>query len=96
MPAPTPVVDLAVHIASLVIHVRPSHLPAFQHWLQTSPDPAVGVELHAASEQGKLVVVVEAGDEKRILTLMDVIREQPGVLNTALVYHEIIQAEIKD
>jgi nitrate reductase NapAB chaperone NapD len=84
------------HIASLVIHVRPQYLPALQQWLSNPAVMGVEIEIHAAGEQGKVVVVVEAENEQCILTLMDSLREQQGVLNTSLVYHEIIHEEFKD
>jgi nitrate reductase NapD len=96
MPAQPQRNNSPAHIASLVIHVRPQYLPALHHWLSNSAVVGVEIEIHAASEQGKVVVVVEAENEQRILTLMDSLREQQGVLNTSLVYHEIIHEEFKD
>jgi nitrate reductase NapD len=84
------------HIASLVIHARPQYLPAIQQWLRVPAVVGVDIEIHAASEQGKVVVVVEAESEQCILMLMDSLRELQGVLNTSLVYHEIIHEEFKD
>jgi len=47
-----------------------------------------GLELHQESPSGKLVVVLEAEHESRILAAIDHIQQLPGVLNAALVYHE--------
>lgn len=79
----------ALHIASIIAHVQPAALQRIRQWLETQP----GVEIHAASDQGKLVVVIEAAQEQAILDLIDSITAQPGALNAALVYHEILQEE---
>lgn len=82
-----------VHIASIVIHVRPHHLAGVKDWIVAYSDVQLQAEIHAESEQGKLVVVLETENEKYILNLIDRVQEQTGVLNAALVYHEIINEE---
>ena len=78
-----------VHIASVIAHVQPFAVLDIQRWLETKP----GVEIHAVSDQGKLVIVIEAAQEQAILNLIDDITAQPGALNAALVYHEILNEE---
>ena len=78
-----------LHIASLVIHVRPDNLTELKHWLLSQD----GVEVHAESAQGKLVVVMETAEQQHILNLIDTANVQPGVLNAALVYHETLTEE---
>ena len=77
------------HIASLVAHVRPPQLSDIKHWLLQQPL----VEIHGESTQGKLVILAESLNEKTIADLLDQLRQQHGVLNAALVYHEILSAE---
>ena len=77
------------HIASLVAHVRPQQLDEIKHWLLQQPL----VEIHGESAQGKLVILAESASEKTIADLLDQLRQQQGVLNAALVYHEILSAE---
>ena len=48
------------------------------------------MELHQESAAGKLVVVLEAVHENQILQRIDQINNLPGVLNAALIYHEIL------
>lgn len=75
-----------LHIASLIVHVRPGALGALKLWLADCE----AIEIHAENDQGKLVLVTESDGEQRILQILDELRAQPGVLNAALVYHEQI------
>ncbi|MGE8502191.1 MAG: chaperone NapD [Pseudomonas sp.] len=78
-----------VHIASLLIHIRPELLNA----VKTNLRQLDGLELHQESPQGKLVVVLETTHERHILDRIDQINNLPGVLNAALVYHELLTPE---
>lgn len=78
-----------VHIASLLIHIRPELLDA----VKTNLRHLDGLELHQESPQGKLVVVLETEHERHILDRIDQINNLPGVLNAALVYHELLTLE---
>lgn len=78
-----------MHIASLIVHVRADNLAAVKAWLGSQQD----TEIHGESAQGKLVVVVEAQHERRILGLLDSLQAHAGVLNAALIYHEILSEE---
>jgi len=79
----------ALHIASLLVHCRPELLAAVKSNLQLLPD----LELHQESAAGKVVVVLEAGHESRILDTISHIQQLPGVLNAALIYHELLTLE---
>jgi nitrate reductase NapD len=80
--------DEALHIASLVVHARPELFDAVKANLRLLE----GVELHQESAAGKLVVVLEAVHENQILQRIDQINNLPGVLNAALIYHEILDS----
>jgi nitrate reductase NapD len=77
------------HISSLLVHVRPQLLAAVKANLRQLD----GLELHQESPQGKLVVVLETEHERHILARIEQINALPGVLNVALVYHELLEAE---
>ncbi len=79
----------ALHIASLLVHVRPELLGAVKANLRRLS----GLELHQESPLGKLVVVLETEHERQILERIEQIGALPGVLNAALVYHELLAAE---
>ncbi|PSS58685.1 chaperone NapD [Pseudomonas sp. BBP2017] len=78
--------DEARHIASLVVLARPELFDAVKANLRLFD----GLELHQESSTGKLVVVLEAVDENQILQRIDQINNLPGVLNAALIYHELL------
>ncbi|MFI8481294.1 chaperone NapD [Pseudomonas sp. NPDC078700] len=81
--------DDSLHIASLLVHARPEFFVAVKANLRLLPD----LELHQESPLGKLVVVIEASDEAQILQRIEQINNIPGVLNAALVYHELLASE---
>ena len=78
--------DETLHIASLVVLARPELLEAVKANLRLLE----GLELHQQSAVGKLVVVLEARDETQILQCIEQINNLPGVLNAALIYHELL------
>lgn len=79
----------ALHIASLLVHCRPEFFEAVKQNLVLLPD----LELHQESPAGKVVVVLEAEHESRILETISHIQQMPGVLNGALIYHELLSTE---
>lgn len=79
----------ALHIASLLVHCRPELIEAVKKNLALLP----GLELHQESAAGKVVVVLEAEHESQILSTIDHIQQLPGVLNAALIYHELLTLE---
>jgi|SRR5690606_7239797 nitrate reductase NapD len=81
-----------LHIASLVAHIRPAHFISVRDWL-LQPQDEIHVEIHAENEQGKMVIVTESAAEKAIVDFLEELRNQPGVLNAALVYHEYLSAQ---
>ncbi|WP_327437731.1 chaperone NapD [Pseudomonas donghuensis] len=81
--------DEALHIASLVVLARPELFEAVKANLRLLDN----LELHQQSAAGKVVVVLEAVDEQQILQRIEQINSMPGVLNTALIYHELLAPE---
>jgi nitrate reductase NapD len=63
-----------LHVSSLVVHGRPERLDA----ISASLSELVGVEVHAAAPNGKLVVTLETEDEGQIVT-----RSVPSAGSTA-------------
>lgn len=72
-----------MNISGVVVHARPEILDNVRRDLNSVP----GVEVHAAGEDGRMVVTIEGesngalADTHRQLTHID------GVLSAALVYH---------
>lgn len=79
--------DETLHIASLVVLARPELFDAVKANLRLLDN----LELHHESTVGKLVVVLEANHEDQILQRIEQINNLPGVLNAALIYHEVLE-----
>lgn len=47
-----------------------------------------GVEIHAIAEDGRMIVTIESGDEDNTSNTFEMIRQLPGVISAALVYHQ--------
>ena len=83
----------SVHIASLLVHVRPQSLVSVSQWFAEQSE----LEIHLADETGKLVVIIETRDHHQINPLIEAIKDQQGVLNVVMVYHEELSlADIDD
>lgn len=78
--------DETLHIASLVVLARPELFEAVKANLRLLDN----LELHQESAAGKLVVVLETRHEAQILQRIEQINNLPGVLNAALIYHEVL------
>jgi len=70
------------HIAGIVVYTLPAQLDAMKKRIACLP----AAEIHGASDDGKLIVTLEADSGRRILDFMDAIRALPGVADVALVY----------
>jgi periplasmic nitrate reductase NapD len=75
----------AVHISSLVVHVRPDRCAA----LRAEIAALAGAEVHAGTEDGKLVVVLETQSEAETVARIAAINEMRGTIAASLIYHEI-------
>lgn len=47
-----------------------------------------GVEVHAIAEDGRMIVTIESGNEDNTTNTFEAIRQMPGVISAALVYHQ--------
>ncbi|MGM0784400.1 MAG: chaperone NapD [Pseudomonadota bacterium] len=82
----------SLHIASFLVHVRPAQCASVAAWLADQP----GCEVRAQDPAGKLVVVMESEGEQPILERIDDARRQPGVLDAALIYHQLLDPATAD
>jgi nitrate reductase NapD len=76
-----------IHIASIIAYTQLEFSAATKEWLNALPY----VEVHA-EELGKLVVVLETENERKIYELLEGLAALPGALRAVLVYHEIVEA----
>jgi len=70
------------HIAGVVVHAHPAHRRAVHDHIAGLP----GAEVHAAGDDGRLVVTLEAASFRSIAAQLDVLHTIHGVLSAALVY----------
>ncbi len=72
-----------MNISGIVVHASPDKIDRVRAQLEKIP----GVEVHAASAEGKLVVTIEKPGDREITDIFDEISKTSGVLSTAMVYH---------
>ncbi len=70
-------------ISGLVIHT----LPDKTHAVRDAIAVMAGVEVHATTEDGRLVVTVDQPDAKKATDALVALNGLDGVLNAALVYN---------
>lgn len=72
-----------MNIAGVVVHSRPEECGVVEQRLMQLP----GVEVHAISEKGRMVVTVESASEHEVADLVTAMQGFAGVLSAAMVYH---------
>jgi periplasmic nitrate reductase NapD len=72
-----------IDVASLVVHARPERVEELEEAIAAF----AGVEVAAADRSGKLVVTIEADNERSITHQLDAIGALPGVLSVTIVAH---------
>lgn len=73
-----------MNISSVLVSARPGMARQVQDCLQALD----GVEVHAMSEDGRLVVTIEADSDQSVANMFTEINRQAGVLSVAMVYHQ--------
>ncbi|MBI5462286.1 MAG: chaperone NapD [Gammaproteobacteria bacterium] len=75
-----------MNISGVIVHARPEQLAAVQQRLAE----IAGVEVHAATEDGKLIVTVEEESDRILADTVLGLRDVPGVLSASMVYHQYL------
>jgi nitrate reductase NapD len=73
-----------MHIAGVVVRTRPEHARQVQSGLLA----IAGVEVHAVTPEGRLVVTVESDDSGSAAGRFNELQQLPQVLSAALVYEQ--------
>jgi nitrate reductase NapD len=83
-----------LHIAGIVVHARPESVQRIAEAI----GGLSGVEIHATSADGKLVVTLEASSAREIAARMDEIQQFDAVLTASLVYqhNETLEAMMEE
>lgn len=74
------------HVASLVAYPILEQLEE----VKAAINDVEGTEIHATSEEGKIVFTIEGTSYKDIGKKMDIIRVHKGMLNLSPVYHQVL------
>lgn len=70
------------NICGVVIHARLEKIESVEKHLVNSE----GVEVHASSDAGKLVVTVESEDKYYVADMIDSFKDIDGVLTASMIY----------
>lgn len=70
------------NICGVLVHTRPGNVEDVEGRLAALP----GVEVHAATEEGRVVVTVEDTPERLAIETISDIFQTVGVINASLVY----------
>ncbi len=73
-----------MNISSAIVHARPRDLAVVQSGLASLE----GVEVHAVSPEGKLIVTIETEDDSSNVATYECIGRLDGVMSAAMVYHQ--------
>ena len=71
-------------ISSVIVGARPEGAEQVKQSLEALE----GVEVHTVAEDGRMIVTIESGDEDNTSNTFEMIRQLPGVISAALVYHQ--------
>jgi nitrate reductase NapD len=73
-----------LNITSIILGVAPKDAAEVSALLKAID----GVEVHAIADDGRMIVTIESGDEDNTSNTFEMIRQLPGVISAALVYHQ--------
>lgn len=73
-----------MNISSAIVHARPGAAEAVRAGLGA----LAGVEIHAVSNEGKLIVTIEADGDRDTTATFESIGQIADVLSVAMVYHQ--------
>ena len=73
-----------MNISSAIVHACPGHVAVVQDGLAK----LAGVEVHAISPEGKLIITIETEDDGSNAATYQLIGALDGVMSAAMVYHQ--------
>ncbi len=73
-----------MNISSIIVYAKPAELASVRGSLEQLP----GVEVHAATDDGKLVVTIESETDGETAGTFDRINLMDGVMSAAMVFHQ--------
>ena len=73
-----------MNISGVLVHAYPQKAASVTRKLKSMD----GFEVHANTDEGKIVVTIEKPDDSSIADAMLELQDIPGVLNASMVYHQ--------
>ena len=73
-----------MNISSAIVHARPGHAEGVRCALAS----IAGVEIHAVSDEGKLIVTIESPDDRETADTFEAISQMDHVMSTSMVFHQ--------
>lgn len=77
------------HVASFIAHALKQHITGLTEEITQTE----GAEIHAISDEGKIVFTLEASSQKKIGYLIDQLKHHTGLLSLSPVYHQFLTEE---
>lgn len=74
-----------MNISSAIVHAKPGAADAVCARLAA----VAGVEVHAVSDEGKMIVTLESVDDAGTVATFETISLLDGVLSASMVYHQV-------
>ena len=74
-----------MNISSAIVHARPGEADQVRARLAAVD----GVEVHAVSDVGKIIVTLESVDDAGTVATFEAISALAGVLSASMVYHQV-------
>ncbi len=81
-----------MNISSAIVHAHPGDVAIVQAGLATLD----GVEVHAVSPEGKMIVTIETEDDGSNAATYQLIGQLDGVMSVAMVYHQTESEPFKE
>ncbi|MDS4013526.1 MAG: chaperone NapD [Candidatus Accumulibacter sp.] len=73
-----------MNISSVLVNAQPQAVHEVQRRLLALP----GIEIHVVTQDGRLIVTIEAESAQAAADTFSQINQQPGVLSASMVYHQ--------
>jgi len=80
------------HVASLVAYCILTEVEA----VKAAIAEVSGTEIHATSDEGKIVFTIEGVSHKDIGKKMDILRVHTGMINLSPVYHQVLDESVDE
>lgn len=78
------------NVCGVLVHIRPRQSTEMEQRMLQIP----GLEIHASTPEGKLVVTVEADDYGSAGDALMALNTLPGVLSASLIYHHAEETKV--